>query len=246
MAVGLSQIKYNMKENKTTILSTRPLAHTVMQVAEEQGIQIDIASFIETKNTIDKTVGNRIVQLAAKEIAVVFTSMNAAEAVIDFLKALDANPGWTIYTLGGITGTIIKSYFTESEVFSSAINGAQLAQIIIDNQEEEVAFFCGNLRRDELPDVLNAQHIKVEELVVYETIETAVKIEKDYSGILFFSPSAVKSFFSLNKITAATVLFAIGSTTAEELKRFSGNKVLVSTQPNKEHLAEQAMVYLNK
>jgi uroporphyrinogen-III synthase len=235
-----------MKQSNITILSTRPLAQAVIEEAEEQSIQIDTASFIETKNTIDKIVGDRIMQLASKEVAVVFTSMNAAEAVIDCLKALNADPEWTIYSLGGITQAIIEQHFTASEVFAEAINSSQLAQSIIDNEEEEVVFFCGNLRRDELPALLQQNHIKLEELVVYETIETPVKIDKPYSGILFFSPSAVKSFFTSNKIDDSTVLFAIGTTTATELKKFSSNKVLIGSRPNKEYLAQQAIAYLTK
>lgn len=222
------------------------MAQAVLEQAAQRSIQVDTASFIETKNMIDGTVGNRIMQLATKEVAVVFTSMNAAEAVIDCLKAINAEPEWTIYTLGGITQSIIEQYFTASEVFGEAINSSQLAQLVIDNEEEDVVFFCGNQRRDELPSLLQQNNITLEELVVYETIETPVKIDKTYNGILFFSPSAVKSFFSVNKIDAATVLFAIGTTTATELKKFSNNKVLIGSRPNKEYLAEQAMSYLSE
>jgi uroporphyrinogen-III synthase len=172
--------------------------------------------------------------------------MNAAAAVINCLKAINADPEWIIYTLGGVTNTIISNYFTSSEIFSSANNAREIAQTIISNEEDEVVFFCGNQRREELPALLQSKNIKVDELVVYETLETPVKINKDYRGILFFSPSAVKSFFSINKIEQTTVLFAIGKTTAKALKQFSNNKVLVGTQPNKEHLAQQAMQYLQQ
>jgi len=233
-----------MKDKSINILSTRPLTNDVMMHAQEQNINIDIESFIETNNTIDKQVGSKISRLALNKITVVFTSMNAAEAVIDCLKAINADPEWTIYTLGGVTNTIISNYFTSSEIFSSANNAREIAQTIIRHEEDEVVFFCGNQRREELPALLQSKNIKVDELVVYETLETPVKINKDYGGILFFSPSAVKSFFSINKIEQTTVLFAIGKTTAEALKQFSNNKVLVGTQPNKEHLAQQAMQYL--
>ncbi|HEX8333936.1 MAG TPA: uroporphyrinogen-III synthase [Segetibacter sp.] len=233
-----------MKDKNISILSTRPLTHDVMMQAQENNITIDVESFIETHNTIDKEVGSKILRLVSKEIAVVFTSMNAAEAVIDCLKAINAEPEWTIYTLGGVTNTIISSYFTDSEIFSSASNASEIAKTIITNEEDEVVFFCGNQRREELPALLKSEDIKVEEVVVYKTLETPVKIEKCYDGILFFSPSAAKSFFSINKIEPTTVLFAIGKTTAEALKQFSRNKVLVGTQPNKEHLAQQAMQYL--
>ncbi len=214
-----------------------------MEKAAANKIGIDVISFIDTKNSIDFITGNKIKATAFKETAVVFTSMNAAEAVIDFCKAINAEPEWTIYTLGGTTHTIIKDFFTGSEIFSDANNAAGLAQKILENKEEDITFFCGNQRRDELPGLLKSAGVGIDEIVVYETIETPVTVDKHYDGILFFSPSAVKSFFSTNKIDVQTVLFAIGSTTASALKKYSTNKVMVGSHPNKELLAEQAFEY---
>ncbi len=232
-----------MQDKSINILSTRPLGITVMEKAKNESIAIDIIFFIETKNTINKIVAPKIHQATTKETAIAFTSMNAAEAVIDFCKAINAEPEWTIYTLGGITHTILKEFFTGSGIFAGADNASQLAQLIIKNEEDEVVFFCGNQRRQELPEMLKEKNISVEEIEVYETIETPVLVEKKYDGILFFSPSAVKSFFSINAVDAATVLFAIGATTAEALKRNSKNKILMGSQPDKEQLAMQAIEF---
>lgn len=235
-----------MKQNKISILTTRPLTRETMLKAQAASIEIDTASFIQTNNIIDKTTALQIKQHGLTDASVVFTSMNAAEAVIDCLKMFGIVPDWTIYTMGGTTHTIIKSFFGESEIFSDANNATQLAEKIIENEEDKVVFFCGNQRRDELPKQLNEAAIKVAEIVVYETLETAVNITKNYNGILFYSPSAVRSFFSVNKVDANTVLFAIGTTTAVELRKFSPNKILLGDQPNKELLAEKAIEYLSQ
>jgi uroporphyrinogen-III synthase len=235
-----------MKQNKISILSTRPLAQTVMVKAQDKSVTIDTASFIETNNIIEPVLAERICRLALQDVSAVFTSMNAAEAVIDCLEANGLVPDWTIYSLGGITHTIIKQYFNESEIIADATNAIELATSIIEDEAEEVVFFCGNQRREELPTLLKEEDIKVNEVIVYETIETPVKIDKKYNGILFFSPSAAKSFFSINNIDADTVLFAIGTTTAQALKQLSINKVLVGALPNKEHLAENAIDYFTK
>jgi uroporphyrinogen-III synthase len=232
-----------MKGNKISILTTRPLAHTTMLKATDAGIEIDTASFIETNNIINQSGAEKIRQLAAQDASVIFTSMNAAEAVIDCLQLDSIIPDWTIYSLGGITQTIIKNYFVDSEIIADAINSTQLAEAIIEDEPEEVVFFCGNQRREELPKLLQNENIKVSEVVVYETIETPLKIDNKYNGILFFSPSAARSFFSINKIDADTVLFAIGTTTAVELRMLSNNKILVGEHPNKEQLAEKAIEY---
>jgi uroporphyrinogen-III synthase len=77
--------------------------------------------------------------------------------------------------------------------------------------------------------------------VVYQTIEVPHKISKEYYGILFFSPSGVRSFFKVNKLESKTILFAIGNTTANEIKKISSNKIIISDEPGKENLVQTAI-----
>jgi uroporphyrinogen-III synthase len=71
-------------------------------------------------------------------------------------------------------------------------------------------------------------------------------IDKVYDGILFFSPSAVESFFSKNKLPEQTVLFAIGNTTAKTIhRRYCNNRIMISDQPGKDELIEQAIEYFS-
>ena len=108
-----------------------------------------------------------------------------------------------------------------------------------------MVFFCGDERRDELPDILKQHDIDVNEIVVYQTVEVPRKITKKYFGILFFSPSAVRSIFKLNKLGEKTIPFAIGNTTANEIKKFSNNKIIISNEPGKENLNQKMMEYFN-
>ena len=80
---------------------------------------------------------------------------------------------------------------------------------------------------------------------MYQTIATPHKIDKEYFGILFFSPSAVQSFFSKNKVCEKTILFAIGNTTANEIKKYSTNKIIISDEPGKENLVTKMIEYFN-
>ena len=74
----------------------------------------------------------------------------------------------------------------------------------------------------------------VHEIIVYETVETPVTAIENIDGILFFSPSAVNSFFSVNQLNANTVCFAIGNTTAEAIAGFTGNKIITSEYTSQE------------
>ena len=66
----------------------------------------------------------------------------------------------------------------------------------------------------------------VTELIVYDTRLTPVKLNNQPDAILFFSPTAVKSFFSMNELISRTKIICHGKTTAAALKQLlpaSGN-----------------------
>ena len=105
------------------------------------------------------------------------------------------------------------------------------------------SFFCGNIRRDELPQLLKSSGIALEEMVVYETTVTPHPIIKDYHAVLFFSPSAVDSFFSVNKVVEHTILFAIGNTTARAIGNYSTNTIVKADTPEKDNLVKKAIAY---
>src|SRR5690606_37356676 len=78
----------------------------------------------------------------------------------------------------------------------------QLAPTIQEKySKEHIAFFAGNLRRNVLPDAMNRASIVFDEYLVYQNEESSVKIEAKTDGILFYSPSGVKSYLKQNTIT---------------------------------------------
>ena len=83
-------------------------------------------------------------------------------------------------------------------------------------------------------------------MIVYKTEETPQVLSKQYDGILFFSPSAVQSFFSKNYITDKTQVFAIGATTANVVKSFIQQPVIISNKPGKENLVNLAIKHFSK
>ncbi len=236
-----------MQPNNLPVLCTRPLPESLRKMAAAAGISIDEVSFIETESILSVEVQQEI-ELASTEIAtVVFTSMNAVDAVTIFLDG--HQPDWQIYSIGTATARLIKAYFGEERIAGTASDAASLAELIVLEAEEtgisEVIFFCGDQRRDELPQILNEHQIEINEIVVYQTLQTSHKIEQEYFGILFFSPSAVNSFFKVNKVAAKTILFAIGNTTAGEIKRYSANKIITADEPGKENLVEKMIEYFS-
>ena len=229
-----------MRGNKINILSTRPLAASLVEEAKDAGILIDELSFIETEPVQDILVQQEIEQAYLRSATVVFTSMNAVDAVVTWQEG--QQPDWVIYCIGNTTKQLVKENFGANSVAGTAASAAELAEKIVEEHDiAEVIFFCGDQRREELPAILSNNNIDVQEIVVYQTIPVHHKIEKQYAGILFFSPSAVESFFKKNKLTAQTILFAIGNTTATEIKKYTNNKIIISDEPGKENLVRQMM-----
>jgi len=231
-----------MQQNKIFILSTRPIDAPLINEARHQNIEIDILSFIETVPIRSIEVQQEIENALLKSSAVVFTSMNAVEAVANELDG--HQPDWRIYSIGNTTKQLVKKYFGEKAIAGTAESAAELAELIVEeDNSDDIFFFCGEQRRDELPDILRSNDIDVNEIVVYQTIQVKHKIEKTYHGILFFSPSAVQSFFSNNKISDQTILFAIGNTTATEIKKYTNNKIITGDEPGKENLVTEMIRY---
>ncbi len=229
---------------RVNLLSTRPLEPALIEQAGEHNIGMECLSFIRTEPVKDPIVANEIRQHINERRTVVFTSMNAAEAVAGYLGG--NIPSWKIYCIGTATKEVVDRKFQGSEFLPAVYNASSLAETIIHDGEKDIIFFCGDMRRDELPGILAAHHVSLRELVVYRTFFTPHKIEKDYNGILFFSPSAVESFFSGNTIANDIMLFAIGTTTADCIRRFSGNTVIISDRPGKRNLVEKAIAYFVK
>lgn len=231
-----------MQKNKINILSTRPLSESIINEAAQKHIFIDCISFIETESVKTPQLKEKLEQLSSKNIEVVFTSMNAVDAVKEHLTF---KPEWKIFSIGQTTKELIKEFFGEDSVLGTADDASQLADVIIKHHPKEVFFFCGDQRRDEMPQKLNEAGITLEEIVVYKTNSTSKKIDKDYDGVLFFSPSAVDSFFTTNTIASDAIVFAIGSTTATAIKERVSNKIVIADKPGKEELVKKMLACLS-
>jgi uroporphyrinogen-III synthase len=230
-----------MPQFKFNVLSTRPLDSMLVYKAANNSIAIDEINFVETEPLLAGNVIQLIKELASKKITVVFTSMSAVDAVT---SQLTAAPDWNIYCVGGMTKETVFNFFGAHTVKGTGKNAKTLAEkIILSGNIKEIVFFCGQQRLDELPETLRANDINVDEIVVYTTTLIPNFITKDYDGILFFSPSAVHSFFSDNTIATSVVLFSIGNTTTATIKTYCTNKVITSEWPGKENMIDLVLDY---
>src|SRR5258708_9242630 len=142
-----------MQQNKITILSTGHLPAYLAAEAEENNIKADIIPFIKTEPVQSVEAQQEIEQALLQVATVVFTSRNAVEAVAAELE--DHQPDWGIYCIGQKTKELAEEYFGEEKIYGSANDAVSLAELIVEADiTDEIIFFCGDQRRNELPDIL--------------------------------------------------------------------------------------------
>jgi uroporphyrinogen-III synthase len=58
---------------------------------------------------------------------------------------------------------------------------------------------------------------------------------------LFFSPTAVRSFFSMNALTSVTKVFVMGKTTGEAFRQFTTIPFTISPEADKAFVLKMAL-----
>ncbi|MGV3530396.1 MAG: uroporphyrinogen-III synthase [Flavisolibacter sp.] len=221
---------------KHKVLSTKKLEPSLVEKAEQSGIEITEQEFISVQPVVSKEKEEEISgSLVNTDAVLIFTSSNAVSAIKEHFHTISERQ---FYCIGGKTKKALLNFVAEEKIVGTADYGKELAQKIVAEDVKEAVFFCGNRRRDELPEMLQHAGIRVKEVVVYETVETPHTVTEDFEGVLFFSPSAVQSFFSANQLNKDTVCFAIGETTAESIAHFSKNRIVVSASPTQEKIVD--------
>lgn len=194
---------------QTQIYSTKTLTDTQRQLFKN-GIVVESSDLI-------KISLNRIPQslLKSKIENVIITSQNAVEAISTNFDSNELQFK-NIYCVGRRTKKLIETKI--GKIKHSENSAKQLAEYLVDYIDgTEVTYFCGDIRLDELPAILEENHIKVNEVEAYKTILDGTAIDEKIEGVMFYSPSTVKSYMKNNE--ANKIAYCIGETTATEAKK---------------------------
>jgi uroporphyrinogen-III synthase len=228
-----------MHERRFNILSTALLPFDrIMHIPDS--IDIQVIPFTEIFPRSDENIKTQIAGLSAKKIAVVFTSAYAVKFVAGFLSQ---KPEWKIYCIRNETRIAVVNWFGSESIIKFASNAMFLSQHIIADGIKEAVFFCGDQRMDILPDNLKKHGVSLTECIVYDTRLTPKQLDHQPDAILFFSPTAVSSFFSVNELSSETIVFAMGTTTAKALKQNTNNPVIISPEADKAFVFNMALEY---
>jgi len=231
-------------KNNFSILSTKILKPYILQQLVDNDFNIIEHDFIK----IEEIKNNQFSSLINSHLPnYIFTSKNAVRSFIK--QAADSkikiNKKAVFCALSGETQkALLDEGFSTTIIADNA--GDMAYKISTGKSFKEALFFCGDKRRDELPLILGEAGIKLTEIILYKNIEQPKKIDTSFQAILFFSPSALQSFFKENVLPKTTACFCIGYTTASALKEYKiTNKVIVSNYPSQQVMIDVVLNYFN-
>jgi len=228
-----------MSDRRITILSTATLPLERIKNIPNS-VDIQVIPFIEIIQRSGVELMPVITAYGSEKLNVIFTSAHAVKFVSGWLKQ---KPDWTVYCIRNETRIAVLNWFGPEVNCKFASNALFLSKLMISEGVRKALFFCGDQRLDILPDNLRNNGIDLNELVVYDTRLKPVQLKEPPEIILFFSPTAVRSFFSVNEISSGTTVIAMGTTTAAALKQYTEHPVIISPEADKAYVFNMALDY---
>ncbi len=209
------------------ILSSRKLTASQAKILEDasitweeyEAIKIDFVDF-----QVSQPVTNAII-----------TSQNTVKALLQQQIKIER-----CFCVGQKTKHLLEKH--QIAVVEMTDYGSELGALLVKNYAlEKFVFFCGNKRRDELPDLLTENNVNYTEIQVYKNVLNPVKVNPTFDGVLFFSPSQVKSYVQKNDLHHQKA-FCIGKTTAAEARKYT-SIVIISNKPTVEEVLTRVVKF---
>jgi len=225
---------------KPHIVSTRKLTSNKVAELEKQGWKFTQHDFIRKIIEVPADCKKESIQQN-----IVLTSKSGVEAFLKVSNELNLDlKAYTIYCISHATQE--SAINAGLSVQASAPNASSLAdEILKDKTIRAVTHVCGNRRLNELSEKLNQAGLNVQDLIAYRTEFTPVAIDQPYDGIMFFSPSAVDSFLSVNTLQTVPC-FCIGQTTGNHAKQKGYPLVYSPDAPTEEAILNVLTNYFHK
>lgn len=199
-----------------------------------ENLGFEIVPFLEIKSLSSE---HFISKIDPNSNRFIISSQNAVKAISNL------NLEGEFFVVG--QNTAKKLTKNNSKVVHFKHYASELGQYIVQNYEPQIwNFFCGNTRRDTLFEILIPNGHQINEMICYESTPKDLIIETgNFDALVFFSPLAVKTFFSKNQPTEKSIIFSIGNTTTAALKNYTNNQIINSDIPTKEDLINKINQY---
>ena len=217
-----------------TLLSTKIISDRQKKLICDKQIKLIDKDFISISRTV--------FDIANKYINWIFTSKNAVNIVLQSeYKRLINFDEINFFCVGKNTrDLILKSGAKKTKM---AKNSIKLANLIKKTTNKcHFTYFRGSIKNKEFSDFFKKNKIPLNEVQVYKTQLKPKKIKNEIDGIMFFSPSGIKSFKLKNEI-GNVPCFSIGDTTSEYLTKFTSN-IHTAKNPSIENVIKLAVQHL--
>ena len=210
------------------VLFTKKIDVSKTSQVFEEGIEIRWQEFIKIEY-------QRVPLIDVFGKVLIFTSVNGVKAFFEGGFSIDGN---RIFVVGSKTEkALMERGFCVEKTFDYAF---EMEKFINYNAHRECFLhFCGNLSLDILCPSECYQKV-----VVYQTSLLYPKVEQGYDVLVFFSPSAVRSFAKYNSFDKIQC-FAIGKTTEKELKKYTTKEIITSQKANFEGILHEILKFKN-
>jgi uroporphyrinogen-III synthase len=229
-----------MREAKVKILSTKVLNNELLEEVTRNGYSIKCAPFIDIQLLSNANLKNELKKIVGlKSKSLIFTSINGVNSWVNNVGKITGE-NTNIFCVSGRTKDACSKLKGMVTIIHK-INSEKLADAIIQQKTslKNLFFITGNKHSQIIPDKLKQAGISFSKVIVYENSPLQTKIDFKPDAILFFSPSAVESYFSQNRIFNNTIYFAIGKTTAKAIKKLTYRTPITPDFPSQEEMIKK-------
>ncbi|TXK37184.1 uroporphyrinogen-III synthase [Pontibacter qinzhouensis] len=240
-----------------SILVTQPQPTTdnspYLSIAEKHGIKVDFRAFIEVEPVPYKDFRKDKVDILA-HTAIIFTSRNAVDHFFRICQEskIEMPADMKYFCISDQTAYYLQKYIVlrKRKLFVGEKTAKDLFEVIKKHKTEKFLFPCSNIRKEDIPEFLEANKIKHTEAVIYKTVAADLSDLDDvtYDCIAFFSPSGITSLFANfpNFKQNNTRIAAFGPTTAKAVRDANLELDIEAPMPNAPSMTGAIEVYIQE
>lgn len=169
-------------------------------LAEKFHLKLDFRPFIEVEPIPGKDLRKNKVNIL-DHTAIIFNARNAVDNFFRVIEELRIDLPITMkyFCINETISLYIQKYtvLRKRKVFFGKGTEKEFLAEIKKHQNENFLFPCSNIRKNTIPDFLNANNIVFKESMFYKTISADLSDLANvyYDVIIFFSPADIKSLF---------------------------------------------------
>jgi len=231
------------------LFSTRLLRPDTLAAIARLNWAVQAHAFIATYGLLDSRGVEKILSLLGKGRHFtwpLFTSVNA----VKWLKTAFDEAGYifppatSVLCVGSITAQQVRQQLKAIPLVVAPHAMALVKKLpLYLGDGAAICYLCGTGRLEVLPLGLQSAGYKLTEINVYTTRYTPQEFNAPFDFVLFFSPSAVESYFQLNAMPAHALAVCIGHTTEAALRKYGVNEVIVSPKPDEGSMLEAIVLW---